>query len=175
MTRSGDEAEFREWLVAHQRPLLRFAELVTGDRGRGEDLLQDALVRTFASWSRLRDGDPAAYTRRCILNGRTDWWRRRRSREVSADLSSYEVTGSGRDEMAAAADRITLLRALQRLTARERAVVAMRHYLGLTERETAHELRMAIGTVKSSNARALDKLRRDPTLSKEDEHDGITR
>jgi DNA-directed RNA polymerase specialized sigma24 family protein len=51
----------------------------------------------------------------------------------------------------------------------------MRHYLGLTERETAHELRMAIGTVKSSNARALDKLRRDPTLSKEDEHDGITR
>lgn len=62
--------------------LLRVAHLLTGDRHRGEDLLQDVLVKTYARWSRIR-GDPDAYVRQGLLNaGRTHW--RRHNRELWA-------------------------------------------------------------------------------------------
>jgi RNA polymerase sigma factor (sigma-70 family) len=55
--------------------------------------------------------------------------------------------------------------ALATLSRRERAVVVLRYVEDLTERETAAVLGVAIGTVKSANARALDKLRAAPELS----------
>jgi RNA polymerase sigma factor (sigma-70 family) len=53
---------------------------------------------------------------------------------------------------------------MRRLTARERTVIAMRFWLGLTEGEIADELKIAIGTVKSTTARAVTKLRNDDSL-----------
>jgi RNA polymerase sigma factor (sigma-70 family) len=51
------------------------------------------------------------------------------------------------------------------LSHRERAVVVCRYYLDLSEQQTAEELGVALGTVKSTNARALRKLRIAPELS----------
>ena len=45
------------------------------------------------------------------------------------------------------------------LTDKERAVVSLRFLLGLTEAETAHELGIAVGTVKSTASRALKRMR----------------
>ena len=50
-------------------------------------------------------------------------------------------------------------RALSRLTAAQRAVVVLRHFDDLSERETADTLGVSIGTVKSQNAAALARLR----------------
>jgi RNA polymerase sigma factor (sigma-70 family) len=63
--------------------------------------------------------------------------------------------------------RLTVLKALARLTTRERAVITLRYYLGLSEAEIAAELGIAPGTVKSAAARAIDKLRSDHDLTKE--------
>ena len=52
-----------------------------------------------------------------------------------------------------------LRRALMALPAKQRAVVVLRHYEDLPEREVAQLLGCSVGTVKSQNARALDKLR----------------
>jgi RNA polymerase sigma-70 factor (sigma-E family) len=165
----SEESEFREWAMAAQRRLLHFAELVSGDHGRAEDLLQDALVRTFAAWPRLATGNPEAYARRCIVNRRIDWWRRR-----SATEASYVDPPVPPDaDFAASADqRMMVLAALRRLTLRERTVVAMRFWLGLTEVQIADELQIAVGTVKSTTARAVAKLRSDATLREDlsDEH-----
>ena len=57
-----------------------------------------------------------------------------------------------------------VLAAIRLLTARERAVIAMRYWLGLSEAEIADELGIAVGTVKSTAARAVTKLRNNPTL-----------
>lgn len=157
----SEESEFREWAATAQRRLLHFAELNSGDRGRAEDLLQDALVRTFAAWPRVRAGNPEAYARRCIVNRRIDWWRRRSSTEASYD--DVPVPPGG-DFSAAADQRLVVMAALRRLTARERTVLAMRFWLGLTEVEIADELQIAVGTVKSTTARAVAKLRDDATL-----------
>jgi DNA-directed RNA polymerase specialized sigma24 family protein len=46
-------------------------------------------------------------------------------------------------------------------------VIALRFYLDLTEYQIAHELGIAPGTVKSTVARALAKLRADAELRAE--------
>lgn len=65
------------------------------------------------------------------------------------------------------AARDVVLRALARLTRRERTVLALRFYLDLTEFQIAHELGIAPGTVKSTVARGLSKLRADAELRAE--------
>ena len=91
--------------------------------------------------------------RRCIVNAHTDWWRRRTWREQPRPLVPDQEERTDMPALHAARD--VVLRALARLTARERAVVALRFYLDLTELQIAHELGIAPGTVKSTAARAL--------------------
>jgi RNA polymerase sigma factor (sigma-70 family) len=62
------------------------------------------------------------------------------------------------------ADREHLFAALRLLTPRERGVIALRYYEDLTEAETADVLGVAIGTVKSTTARALATLRAQPAM-----------
>ena len=54
---------------------------------------------------------------------------------------------------------LVVRRALARLTPRQRAVLVLRHFDDLTERETADILGVNVGTVKSTNAAALARLR----------------
>ena len=61
--------------------------------------------------------------------------------------------------------RDSVMRSLRGLTRRERAVVVLRYFLDLSEEATAAELGIAVGTVKSTNARALAKLRVSPDLA----------
>jgi len=55
--------------------------------------------------------------------------------------------------------RTTVVRALARLPVAQRRVVVLRHLLDLTEPEVARELGISVGTVKSHNARGLNRLR----------------
>ena len=55
-------------------------------------------------------------------------------------------------------DRSALVDALQQLPARQRAVVVLRHWLGLSVAETAAELGISEGTVKSHTSRGVAAL-----------------
>jgi len=148
-----DEAEFSEWVAAHQRHLQRSAFLLTGDPGRAEDLVQEALTKLALKWTRVRDGNPLAYARTIIVRDNISWWRRGRVVTVPEQPDP---------EGPASADPLTALvvrRALDRLTPRQRAVLVLRYYDDLTERETAEILGISVGTVKSTNAAALERLR----------------
>ena len=57
------------------------------------------------------------------------------------------------------AERDRLIRALSTLTARQRRIVVLRHLVGLSEREVAEDLGVAVGTVKSTASRGLAELR----------------
>jgi RNA polymerase sigma-70 factor (sigma-E family) len=150
-----DEQGFSAWAAGAERSLLRSAYLLTGDLHRAEDLVQEALVKVALRWTRLRDGNPTAYARTIVVRDNISWWRRRR-REVVVDVDeSREVAGVSSDPEAA----LVVRRALARLTPAQRAVVVLRHFDDLTERETAAVLGVAVGTVKSQNAVALRRLR----------------
>ena len=90
------DAEFTAFMQAHSADLLRTAWLLVGDAHRAEELVQHALVRTYASWSRTRGDDPLAYTRRTLVNLRIDTWRRRRREVLSAPEHLPEGSSAGR-------------------------------------------------------------------------------
>lgn len=156
------ESEFDGFVATQGRRLLHTARLIAGDDGRGEDLLQNALARTYLNWRRIRNQDPVGYVRRALLNGRTDWWRRKPSHE--RPTASPPDWATHQDLAEEHARRDALLRALRTLTRRERAVIVLRYYEDLSESEIADLLGIAPGTVKSTAHRALGKLRTSPDL-----------
>jgi RNA polymerase sigma-70 factor (sigma-E family) len=163
--REAEVAEFSAFVANSQARMVRLAELLTGDRGRAEDLAQHGFTQAYAAWRRIRTGEPDAYVRRCIVNAHTDWWRRRTWREQPFALLPEQPTAT--DAIAVFATREVVLRALARLTMRERLVLVFRFYLDMSELEIANELKIAPGTVKSAASRGLAKLRCDTELQAE--------
>ena len=65
----------------------------------------------------------------------------------------------GTDEAEEATWRVALGTALDRLTPKQRAVLVLRYYEDLTERQTAAVLGVSVSTVKSQTAQALLRMR----------------
>jgi RNA polymerase sigma-70 factor (sigma-E family) len=150
---------FDEFTAAAWPRLRRSAYLLTGDHHLAEDLAQTALARTYAHWRRVRRADALAYARRVLVNANIDRLRRRRMLEVGdGDHGTDLGQMAGRPDERAD-ERDELVRLLRTLTDRERRVVVLRHYFDLSERQVAEELGIAPGTVKSTLARGLSKLR----------------
>jgi RNA polymerase sigma-70 factor (sigma-E family) len=159
--RSADE-EFAEFVAANHGRLLHLADLLVGDRTIAEDLLQTVLIRTYLRWAKVRQENPLGYIRTALSNERTDLWRKGGARERSMPVPPDHALD---DHAAEVVGRNAIQRSLAALTARERAVVVLRYYEDLSEAEIARTLRIAPGTVKSTCARALSKLRISPDLN----------
>jgi RNA polymerase sigma-70 factor (sigma-E family) len=148
---------FDEFVAARTVALSRTAYLLTGDHHLAEDLLQVALSRTAARWERLRDSSPEAYLRRVMVNEFISWRRRRRYHERPTDGVAADVVAA--DPSTSVVRRLVVGRALALLTPRQRAVLVLRFYEDLSERQTAEALGWALGTVKSRTHDALKRLR----------------
>ncbi|GAA1717448.1 SigE family RNA polymerase sigma factor [Kribbella sp. NPDC056951] len=147
--------EFAEFARGRHGALYRYAYLLAGDRGLADDLVQEALIKTYVAWRRMRDRNAAeAYTRKVITNTAIDWWRRKSYHE--------RPHGDLPDTVAPAEDsgtRLWLWHELLQLPPRQRAALVLRYYEDLTEAQTAEVLDCAVGTVKSQVSIALSKLR----------------
>ncbi|MCW2853449.1 MAG: polymerase sigma factor, partial [Nocardioides sp.] len=93
---------------------------------------------------------------RIMARESVDRWRGRRWRET---LIAAPVEPQTADETDAHDRRLQLATALQSLSPRQRAVVVLRYFDDLTERETAQLLGISVGTVKSHARDALARLR----------------
>ncbi|MBE1492728.1 SigE family RNA polymerase sigma factor [Plantactinospora soyae] len=149
---------FREFVGSRSSALSRTAYLLTGDFHLAQDLLQAALAKTAAHWPRVRDGNPDAYVRRVLYHEHVSGWRRRRVRETLAAAPPQRL---GPDPTPDTTLRLTVLRALARLPARQRAVIVLRFYEDLTEAQIADVLEVTVGTVKRTKHDALNRLRAD--------------
>jgi RNA polymerase sigma-70 factor (sigma-E family) len=159
----GDRVAFGEYVRSRSHALLRAAQAMTGNRADAEDLLQATLVKAYQSWDRI--DDPAAldtYVRRVMVNTHISGWRRRRVDEYPTD----EVPDSPvADDATKDSDlRDVVQRAIDRLPRQMRAAVMLRFYDDMTEPEVAAALGVSVGTVKSTVARAVAKLRKDTEL-----------
>ncbi|MFI5583588.1 SigE family RNA polymerase sigma factor [Amycolatopsis sp. NPDC051758] len=151
----GDD-EFAEFVRASSARLTHAAYLLTGDRHQAEDAAQTAFTRTYAAWSRVRHKDAYGYARTVLMNHVIDGWRRP-IREYATEAMPEQQDRLDVDK--AVTQRAWLTAVLKTLTARERAVVVLRHFFDLPEADVARELGVSLGTVKSTNSRALAKLR----------------
>ena len=157
------DASFDRFVHEHHASLFRTAVLMTGNPDSAQDLVQTALARVYARWSRIRDEEPAAYARRIVVNAHRDVWRRNRGREQLVPETPEPAAGP--DVTGRIVERDSVVRALRNLTARERRVVVLRFLYDLSEAETAAELGMRLGTVKSTTHRAIGKLRGSAELA----------
>jgi RNA polymerase sigma-70 factor (sigma-E family) len=160
MGREPDGRAIERLLDERGQQLMRAAVALTGSRADGEDLLQAALERLLHNWSRV-DTDAEGYLRRTLYNLAADGWRRRgRWRGRLAEFRSQaRAAGPGGQDIAVVDLRDTLVRLLQQLPPRQRAVVVLRYWEQRTEAETAELLGCTEGTVKSAAARGLRRLR----------------
>lgn len=157
MTRPGDEA-FVEFVRAHSPALLRTACLLTGDRARGEDLTQNALIRAYAQWARVERADsPVAYVRRLLINCHLSW--RRLLSNTERVIETVPERDDGSDLQAAHASTDELRAALRRLSPRVRTAVVLRYFDDLSEAETARLMGCSTGTVNKYVGTGLAALR----------------
>jgi RNA polymerase sigma-70 factor (sigma-E family) len=155
---------FAQFAEGRQRALQQAAWLLTGDWALAEDLVQTALIRSWPHWERIRRrGDPELYVRRVMVNTWMAWSRRRwRGEKPSEKVPDGRAPG---DMAAEVTVRVAVQDALDSLTARQRAVLVLRVYDDLSEAQVAQVLDCAVGTVKSTMARAMARLREDPRLA----------
>jgi RNA polymerase sigma-70 factor (sigma-E family) len=153
-----DEAEpLRDFIAHRSAAMLRTAYLLVGDRAHAEDLLQTALIKTYLAWPRIRDpGALDAYVRRTMATTAISWWRGRRFHERAAEQLPDRVDD---DPVGPRIERDAMWAHLRALPPRQRAVLVLRYYEGLSEAEIAETLGLSRGTVKSHAARALATLR----------------
>lgn len=165
MSRPGDaDAAIEELYAAHWTRLVRLAVLLLHDRAAAEDVVQDAFVATHGRWARLRDHDrAAAYLRQAVVNrARSELRHRgvvRRHEEREAAAPAAAPVAPGEVDALVAERRAAVLDALRELPDRQREVLALRHYLELSEAEVAETLGISRGAVKSHTSRGSARLR----------------
>jgi RNA polymerase sigma-70 factor (sigma-E family) len=143
--------DLREFVRARHSALLRRGYLLTGNREAAADLVQDALVRCCVAWRRRPPDNPEAYVLKVMVNRQISRWQRRRTVELPmADLPDQPGPAAERDEMWAV---------LQQVAPRQRAVLVLRYYEGMSEGEIADVLGISVGTVRSQTAKGLARLR----------------
>jgi RNA polymerase sigma factor (sigma-70 family) len=138
----------------HRLSLVRLGILLLGDQAAAEDAVQDV----FASLQRRRVDVTYAYLRAAVTNRcrsvvrRAVLWRRTR---VPVELPEPPLG----ERLELAEEHRAVIAALATLPHRQRAVLVLRYYSGLRVAEVAAALGVTEGTVKSSTARGLDRLR----------------
>lgn len=149
-----DEASFTAWARERQRGLLRTAYLLTGDSGRAEDLVQEALVKVALRWRQLSGENPDAYARQILYRDQVSWWRRRSNSERPVEF----LPERGRNDTGPET-RMLVIDALSRLSARQRQVLVLRYFEDASEKECAEILGLSLGTVKRATHDAIAALR----------------
>ncbi|MEV7324303.1 SigE family RNA polymerase sigma factor [Streptomyces sp. NPDC093970] len=152
----GGGEDFAEFAAGRAGHLYRSACLLTaGDTHLAEDLVQEALGRIYLRWGRVsRVGNPAGYAQ-TVLTRTFLAHRRRFSSSERARDSFPELADTGADPSL----RLTLLDALARLPAKDRAVVVLRYWEDRSVHETADALNVSSAAVRTRCVRALARLR----------------
>ena len=152
----GDHDAFSVLMTERIPKLYRIAGLITGRHDIAEDAVQDALMHAWRDLPRLRDIERFdAWMHRLLVNACHDQGRRQRRQRAETPLGDVEHPGLSTDPGQVLAQRDELERAFRRLNAKDRGVIVLRHYLGLSTAETATAMGMREGTLKSRLHRAM--------------------
>jgi RNA polymerase sigma-70 factor (sigma-E family) len=148
--------DFAEFVRVSLPGLLRYGHVLTGNPHDAGDLVQSVLEKIGSRWTSVvrNTGDPLAYTRKAMANAHISRWRRTRRESLVAEIpttASVTERYPFEDE--------PLWQALRELPPRQRAVIVLRYYEGLSEVEIAETLGINPGTVKSQASKAMTTLR----------------
>jgi RNA polymerase sigma-70 factor (sigma-E family) len=154
----GRDRDFVSFVEARGAGLTRLAFVLSGgDEHLAHDLVQNTLLKAYRQWGRVSAaGSLDAYVRRMLVNEYLSWRRRRSSREVPVpdvpDVPSEDLLPEGTST--------DLWSVICTMPPRQRAVLVLRYYEDLSDREIADVLGYRVGSVRVIAGRALSELRR---------------
>jgi len=143
---------------SHRMQMVRMAILLVDDMASAEDVVQEAFAGLYRNWGGLRDRNAAiGYLRTAVVNGSRSMLRRRRT--ARAYVPPDPGTARSAESLALlSAEHQAVVNALGDLAPRQREVLVLRYYGGLSEAEIAEATGLSKGTVKSTASRAVAKL-----------------
>lgn len=158
MTAATSDDQLVRFCESRYPRLVGMLSLYCRDRFVAEELAQESLARACRDWAKVQSMEDAdAWVRRVALNlakSRFRQWvaeRRAQDRLTAASATAHEDGDT--------ATSVSVRDAVSMLPHRQKAVVVLRHYVGLTFPEIGHTLGLPEGTVKSLNHRAMRSLR----------------
>jgi len=150
---------YDELVVARAPALLRLAVMLTGRTDEAEELLQRTFLRAQSHADRIVSmGAPAAYLRQVMVHEHLSGLRLLRRRPRSDGDAGLDMLPAP-DEHGRVELHDEAWRALATLPRKQRAVLVLRFYEDLPDREIAGALDCSKATVRSQAHRALATLR----------------
>jgi RNA polymerase sigma-70 factor, ECF subfamily len=144
----GDREAFAILARTHGDRLIGLAQRILRDLGRAEDAVQQTLVIAWRELPRLRDPERfEVWLNRALV--RTCYAEAHRARAWNSHIRVLTIEPSMPDISGALADRDQLERGFRRLPPEQRAILVLRHYLGLEPAEIAETLGIKEGTARS--------------------------
>jgi len=151
--------EFHEFYASSRDRIGRALALTLGDADLASDAVDEAMVRAYQRWAKLRTLDnPAGWAYRVGLNHA-----RSRIRRVARKIAFGPVVATPASARAADPVEPAIVAALAQLSVDHRSVVICRLLLDWSDAATAAALGIRPGTVKSRLSRALAQL--EPQLA----------
>ena len=155
--RSGAAPGFEAFVAERYDPMLGLARVLVRHEQQAEDLVQDVLATALVKWARVSAADdPTAYANRMLVNAASSWRRRPSRRESAAVLDDDRPAP---DASASVDARLAMASALRTLSARQRAVLALRYLEDWTDDDIADATGLTASGVRSCAQRGLAALR----------------
>ena len=166
---AGDTAAHRAVMDRHLPGLVAFAWRLAGDWATAEDVAQDAMLKLWRQAPRWKPkAQIGTWLRRVAYNRCIDLHRRARPGEDIAGLDLEDPAAGPERNLLAQEVSAIVRRALAALPDRQRAAIAMVHFDGMSNGETAAALEVSVEAVESLLARGRRTLRERLTALKPD-------
>ena len=161
--REGNLFAFDEIVKRYQRRVYATAMRIVRRHDLADDVVQETFLRAHRSLARFDLARPfAPWVCRIAANLAVNHVRSPRAREEALPEAHAETPSAGASPLAGVLDaeaRVELARALESLSADQRAVFVLRVFDELSYKEIADALEISIGTVMSRLSRARERLR----------------
>lgn len=170
--RPGRDEQVAALFDQHYRGMCRLATLLLGDGAAAEEVVQEAFLRTYAGWWRLRRPTRAQWYLRAAVVNQCRSRARRRTVEDRGNRTVWatEADAAEPPEIERTGEAMAVLAAVRALPPRQREAVVLRYYADCSEAEVAGALGCSVGTVKSQLSKARAALAR--VLSESADPDG---
>jgi RNA polymerase sigma-70 factor (sigma-E family) len=144
----------------HRVGLTRLAVLLVDDEQTAQDVVQEAFAGLYRRWPAIRPEGPEQaqnYLRSAVLNGSRSVLRRRRT--ARGYVPDHVPNARSAESLALLqVEHQAVLRALASVAPRQREVLVLRYWSGLSEAEIAAATGLSAGAVKSTASRGIAAL-----------------
>ena len=155
------EIDLAELYAAHHLRMVRLARLLVDDLATAEDVVHDAFLGLHRNQGSLREsGAAVGYLRQAVVNQARSTLRRRRTVRAHLRVAEPDVGPAADVDLLLSEEHSEVVQALRRLPERQREVLVLRFWSGLSEAEIAEAMGVSTGTVKSQASRAMKSLQR---------------